>query len=426
MIVRPVRRRALGERERARHAEVHQQAAAVERQPQVLAAPRRPRRRSGRPAARGATPSGQRSGLPRRTSVTRAPSDALGKAQAGDFDFGSSGMDSAGGGELSRGRRIGRLGGAVGGPVRTPRGRLATTRIVFRPRESSMPAQRVHPGGLRLPALLLALAAAGLASARAGPGAAGPAGAARTGRSPRRRRSRTRNLDAPLFYQVLIAEMQLRNGEDGHRLTSCCSTPPAAPGTSSCSAAPPTSPCRRGPATRRWRPCVAWREAAARLASRPCAIRCRCWSRSTASPKPRSRCAPLAAPGDRDRRCRACSPRCRASSAAAATAPATALLIERAAPALCRRARHARPRRWWRSGRGWLAVPRPRQGAELAQKRARRRIRRPTTPPCSRSTCCPPRPTPRRSSRRHLAASPAPPAGRPPALRAHARRRRSG
>ena len=76
-----------------------------------------------------------------------------------------------------------------------------------------MPALRVHPGRLRLPALLLALAAAGLASPAtalaqpAQPAARPPAG--------RARRSRTRALDAPLFYQLLIGEMELRNGDAG-------------------------------------------------------------------------------------------------------------------------------------------------------------------------------------------------------------------
>ena len=75
-----------------------------------------------------------------------------------------------------------------------------------------MPAFRVHPGRLRLPALLLALGAAGLASpllALAQPAEpvvrapAEPAG-------PPVENSR---LDAPLFYQLLLAEMQLRNGD---------------------------------------------------------------------------------------------------------------------------------------------------------------------------------------------------------------------
>jgi len=75
-----------------------------------------------------------------------------------------------------------------------------------------MPAIRVHPGRLRLPALLLALAAAGLISPvpalaqpaepvlRAAPAPAGPP-------------VTNSKLDAPLFYQVLLAEMQLRNGD---------------------------------------------------------------------------------------------------------------------------------------------------------------------------------------------------------------------
>ena len=66
-----------------------------------------------------------------------------------------------------------------------------------------MPAFRVQPGRLRLPALVLALAAVGLASplpALAQPTPAAPA----VGNS---------GLDAPLFYQLLIAEMQLRNGD---------------------------------------------------------------------------------------------------------------------------------------------------------------------------------------------------------------------
>ena len=64
-----------------------------------------------------------------------------------------------------------------------------------------MPAFRVQPVRSRLPALVLALAASGLAS---------PALAQPTPDAPAVGNS---GLDAPLFYQLLIAEMQLRNGD---------------------------------------------------------------------------------------------------------------------------------------------------------------------------------------------------------------------
>ena len=75
-----------------------------------------------------------------------------------------------------------------------------------------MPAQRIHSGGLRLPALLLALAAAGPASPV-------PALAQlvlpelRTAAPPSPPGVENSRLDAPLFYQLLLAEMQLRNGD---------------------------------------------------------------------------------------------------------------------------------------------------------------------------------------------------------------------
>ena len=58
-------------------------------------------------------------------------------------------------------------------------------------------------------------------------------------------------LDAPLFYQLLIGEIELRSGEAGTAY-EVCSTRRAARATSSCSGAPSTSRCRRAPATRRW------------------------------------------------------------------------------------------------------------------------------------------------------------------------------
>ena len=75
-----------------------------------------------------------------------------------------------------------------------------------------MPALRVHPGRLRLPALFLALAAAGLASPA--PALAQPAQPVQ--RAPADRSAppvENSNLDAPLFYQLLLAEMQLRSGD---------------------------------------------------------------------------------------------------------------------------------------------------------------------------------------------------------------------
>src|SRR5215207_1878759 len=69
-----------------------------------------------------------------------------------------------------------------------------------------MPAFRLPPGQARVPALLLTLAAlAGApfaASAQAAPASAASAPAVENSR-----------LDAPLFYQLLLGEMTLRNGD---------------------------------------------------------------------------------------------------------------------------------------------------------------------------------------------------------------------
>ncbi len=74
-----------------------------------------------------------------------------------------------------------------------------------------MPALRVHPGRLRLPALLLAWSAAGWVStpALAQTSPSLPAIPSTPGAST----VANSGLDAPLFYQLLIAEMQLRNGD---------------------------------------------------------------------------------------------------------------------------------------------------------------------------------------------------------------------
>jgi len=74
-----------------------------------------------------------------------------------------------------------------------------------------MPALRVHPGRLRLPALMLALAAAGLASPA--PALAQPAQPVQRAPAPEPPTVENSNLDAPLFYQLLLAEMELRNGD---------------------------------------------------------------------------------------------------------------------------------------------------------------------------------------------------------------------
>ena len=75
-----------------------------------------------------------------------------------------------------------------------------------------MPAFRVHPGRSRLPALLLALGAAGLASPL--PALAQPAQpVVRAPAEPTGPPVENSKLDAPLFYQLLLAEMQLRNGD---------------------------------------------------------------------------------------------------------------------------------------------------------------------------------------------------------------------
>jgi tetratricopeptide (TPR) repeat protein len=75
-----------------------------------------------------------------------------------------------------------------------------------------MPAFRLHPGRLRLPALILAFAAAGLASPLAA--LAQPAQpVVRAPAEPAGPPVENSRLDAPLFYQLLLAEMQLRNGD---------------------------------------------------------------------------------------------------------------------------------------------------------------------------------------------------------------------
>ncbi len=63
-----------------------------------------------------------------------------------------------------------------------------------------MPAIRIHSGPLRLPALLLALAAAGVTS-QAGLAQSIPVAVDNS------------TLDAPLFYQLLLGEIQTRNGD---------------------------------------------------------------------------------------------------------------------------------------------------------------------------------------------------------------------
>jgi hypothetical protein len=75
-----------------------------------------------------------------------------------------------------------------------------------------MPAFRVHSGTLRLPALALALAAAGLASPV--PSLAQPASPVERAPAPASGPPvENSRLDAPLFYQLLLAEMQLKNGD---------------------------------------------------------------------------------------------------------------------------------------------------------------------------------------------------------------------
>jgi len=73
-----------------------------------------------------------------------------------------------------------------------------------------MPATRVSPGGSRLSALLLALAAAGLSTAALAQPAPPVERAPAPLSGPPVENSR---LDAPLFYQLLLAEMQLRSGD---------------------------------------------------------------------------------------------------------------------------------------------------------------------------------------------------------------------
>ena len=92
VVVRPGRAGRGGERERARHAQVHQQAAAIEREPEVLAAPARPRRHvcatsDSRLACRAASAAACRA----RTAGHAGAADAVGEAAPRDFDLGKFG-----------------------------------------------------------------------------------------------------------------------------------------------------------------------------------------------------------------------------------------------------------------------------------------------------------------------------------------------
>ena len=405
----------VGEGERARHAQVQQQAAALERQPEVLAAALDLGRRvcadellaARRRAASAAACRGAR-------AVTRAPAMRSAKLQAGDFDFGEFGHGIASGGELSRGRRIGPRGGtfaARASPALAP----ATTRIVFRPRSSSMPALRVHPGRLRLPALLLALAAAGLAS----PARRSRSRPSRCSRRRPRLAAAGRELE-PRRAAVLPAAARRDRAAQRRQPappTSCCSTPPGAPGRS---AVPPRH--RHRPAGARRRPGAGRGARLARGAcptrSRRCAIRCRCWSRSIASPRPKSRSASCCArrprpalPGmiaavprflgrsqrpqrrrraDRARRCSRTpmrrtrgSRRCVAIGRGWLAVPATtakALELRAAAPATPNPARRRPGPARARAAAGDARRRSDRQGAHLAARRQRR-------PACACSTC---------------------------------------
>ena len=69
------------------------------------------------------------------------------------------------------------------------------------------------------------------------------------------RRSRTPTLDAPLFYQLLLGEIELAaTARLDLRYQLMLDAARRRPATSSCSGARPRSRCRRAPATRRSRP----------------------------------------------------------------------------------------------------------------------------------------------------------------------------
>ena len=102
MIVRTGRTELLGKGERARHAEVHEQPAPVDRQPQPLAAPLR--KTHGLFEQRSSShPSGHLNGLPSRTPTMRAPAMRSAKLCRVISTSGSSGIrELSGSGPLPR------------------------------------------------------------------------------------------------------------------------------------------------------------------------------------------------------------------------------------------------------------------------------------------------------------------------------------
>ena len=175
------------------------------------------------------------------------------------------------------------------------------------------------------------------------------------------------NLDAPLFYQLLLGEIELRSGDTATAYQLLLDAARRA-GTKRCFVASPTSRCRRAPATRPWPPCS---RGARRCPNRrrPCATRCSCWSRSIGSAKPTSRSArcckqaprPAAARDDRGgaafSRPRHRSRRGRAADRAGAET-------------LRRRSARREPRRCVASGRGWLAAGDTAKALDFAQRAA--------------------------------------------------------
>ena len=226
-----------------------------------------------------------------------------------------------------------------------------------------MPASRIAAAAAAPAAL--ALAASGLAGAQP---RRQPAAASERGRQ-------NSSLDAPLFYQLLLGEIELRDGEAGTAYQVDARRRPAHARTSSCSAARPTSRCRRAPASRRWR---RRSPGARRCPSRPrrCATRSSCWSRSTASTEAveplrsllRQHAAAGAAGADR-RAAALLRPRAPTASATAAVARAGAAAVRRRAGDTQRAgARRHRPRLARRR--------RPGQGARLRAARAATPTRR--------------------------------------------------
>ena len=326
-------------------------------------------------------------------------------------------MESRAAGNYHEAGGLGPRGGPFGGPRERGARALPPLESFFDPGVLSMPALRVHPGRLRLPALLLALAAAGLASpaARRSRSRSCPSCGRRLRRSP----PAGRELEARRAAVLPAAARRdaAAQRRHRHRLPAAARRRPPRHATKCCSAAPPTSPCRRAPATRPWRAVLAWREAVpgsveALALSRADAGRAQ--SRRRGRGAARQAAAPGGAPGAAGND----SPRCRASSAAASDRAATAALIERALQPYAD-APDTRVAALVAMGRGWLAVPDQAKALSLCAAGRRGQPGRRRRGPASRSSCCLAVPDAEAIVKARMAASPPPPCGPAPALRAH-------